>query len=64
MKLLLRVILMSLSLFFAALMALSVLEIRNTLLLSPSSAIVTKINKFSTQSIIASLVYLIVLISY
>jgi hypothetical protein len=34
-------------------------------LLSPSSlAILTKINVFSTQSITASLVYLIILISY
>jgi hypothetical protein len=34
-------------------------------LLSPSSlAILTKISRFSTQSITASLVYLIILISY
>jgi hypothetical protein len=35
------------------------------ILLSPSSlAILTKISRFSTQSIIASLIYLIILISY
>jgi hypothetical protein len=62
--LLLTVILMSLSLSLVALIALSILEILSTLLLSPSSAIVTKISRFSTQSITASLIYLIVLISY
>jgi hypothetical protein len=34
------------------------------LLSSFSLAILTKINRFSTQSVIASLIYLIILISY
>jgi hypothetical protein len=55
---------MSLSSSLVALIASSIFGIFNTLLLSPFSAIVTKISRFSTQSIIASLVYLIILISY
>jgi hypothetical protein len=55
---------MSLLLSLVALIASSVFRILNILLLSPFLAIVTKISRFSTQSITASLIYLIVLISY
>jgi hypothetical protein len=57
--LLLRVILISPSLSSALLIIVSVLSTITLELLSPSSiAILTKIDGFSTQSIIASLVYL------
>ncbi len=57
--LLLRVILMSLSLSLAFLIASIVFRIITLELLSPSSvAILTKINGFSAQSVTASLVYL------
>ncbi len=40
-------------------------SILTIILLSPSSlAILTKISRFSTQSVTASLIYLIILISY
>jgi hypothetical protein len=57
--LLLRVILISLSLSLAFLITSVVFGITTLELLSPSFiAILTKINSFSTQSIITSLVYL------
>jgi hypothetical protein len=57
--LLLRVILISLSLSLALLINSVVFRIITLELLSPSFiAILTKINSFSTQSIIASLIYL------
>jgi hypothetical protein len=57
--LLLRVILISLSLSFALLIIVSVLSTTTLELLSPSSVVIlTKINGFSAQSVIASLVYL------
>jgi precorrin-6B methylase 2 len=50
---------------FAFLITSSVLRIVTLELLSPSStAILTKIGCFSTQSVTASLVYLVILISY
>ncbi len=63
--LLLIVILISLSLSFTFLITALVFKITTLELLSPSFiAILTKINSFSTQSITASLIYLIILISY
>jgi hypothetical protein len=56
---------MSLLLSFAFLITVSVLRTTTLELLFPSSiAILTKIGCFSTQSVTASLVYYIILISY
>ncbi len=57
---------MSPSLSFAALITslFTGLGIVTKTLLSPSLVILTKISVFSTQSVTASLVYLIILISY
>jgi hypothetical protein len=65
--LLLSSIIMSLSLFLIFLITSLFKEfdiVTETLLSSSSLVILTKINRFSTQSITASLVYLIILISY
>jgi hypothetical protein len=59
------IILLSLSLIFLITSLFKEFSIVIETLLSPSSlAILTKISRFSTQSITASLIYLIILISY
>jgi hypothetical protein len=59
------IILSSLSLIFLITSLFKEFSIVTEILLSPSSlAILTKINRFSAQSITASLVYLVILISY
>jgi hypothetical protein len=56
---------MSLFLSFAFLITVSVLSTTTLELLSPSSVVIsTKITGFGAQSVTASLVYLIILISY
>jgi hypothetical protein len=65
--LLLRSIILSLSLSLIAVITslFTGVSIFTITLLSPSSLVIlTKINRFSTQSITASLIYLVILISY
>jgi hypothetical protein len=54
----------SLSLIFSITSLFKEFSIVIETLLSPSLVILTKINRFSTQSVTASLVYLVILISY